>query len=51
MEKVTTDAKIKKIEEEVMVLDDQNNKLNKVFSNMFVYSSNSPIWPKAFMPD
>lgn len=30
MEKVTTDAKLKKLEEEVMVLDDQNNKLNKV---------------------
>lgn len=30
MEKVTTDAKLKKQEEDIMVLDDQNNKLNKV---------------------
>lgn len=30
LEKVTTDAKLKKIEEDVMILDDQNNKLNKV---------------------
>lgn len=30
LEKVTMDAKLKKIEEDVMVLDDQNNKLNKV---------------------
>lgn len=30
MEKVTTDAKLKKLEEGMMVLDDQNNKLNKV---------------------
>uniref|UniRef100_A0A3P9ASE5 Myosin-9 n=1 Tax=Maylandia zebra TaxID=106582 RepID=A0A3P9ASE5_9CICH len=29
MEKVTTDAKLKKLEEGMMVLDDQNNKLNK----------------------
>lgn len=30
LEKVTFEAKMKKIEEDVMVLDDQNNKLNKV---------------------
>lgn len=36
MEKVTTDAKLKKLEEDVMVLDDQNNKLNKVSYNMFI---------------
>lgn len=30
LEKVTMEAKMKKIEEDVMVLDDQNNKLNKV---------------------
>lgn len=30
LEKVTVEAKMKKIEEDVMVLDDQNNKLNKV---------------------
>ncbi len=30
LEKVTMDAKLKKIEEEIMVLDDQNAKLNKV---------------------
>lgn len=30
LEKVTLEAKVKKIEEDVMVLDDQNNKLNKV---------------------
>ncbi|TMS15216.1 Myosin-14 [Larimichthys crocea] len=29
LEKVTMEAKMKKIEEDVMVLDDQNNKLNK----------------------
>lgn len=31
MEKVTTDAKLKKFEEDIMVLDDQNSKLNKVW--------------------
>lgn len=36
MEKVTTDAKLKTLEEHVMVLDDQNNKLNKVSYNVFV---------------
>lgn len=30
LEKVTTDAKLKKLEEDVMVLDDQNSKLGKV---------------------
>lgn len=30
MEKVTTDSKMKALEENIMVLDDQNNKLNKV---------------------
>ena len=30
LEKVTLEAKMKKVEEDVMVLDDQNNKLNKV---------------------
>lgn len=30
LEKVTMEAKLKKIEDDVMVLDDQNNKLNKV---------------------
>uniref|UniRef100_A0A8C4ZJD4 Myosin-9 n=1 Tax=Gadus morhua TaxID=8049 RepID=A0A8C4ZJD4_GADMO len=29
LEKLTTDAKLKKIEEEVMMIEDQNNKLNK----------------------
>ena len=32
MEKVTTDAKLKKLGDDIMVLDDQNGKLNKVFS-------------------
>ena len=36
LEKVTTDAKVKKIEEEVMVLDDQNCKLNKVLYNTLI---------------
>lgn len=30
LEKVTLEAKVKKVDEDVMVLDDQNNKLNKV---------------------
>jgi len=30
LEKVTLESKMKKIEDEVMVLDDQNGKLNKV---------------------
>ena len=30
LEKVTMEAKMKKVEEDVMVLDDQNNKLMKV---------------------
>lgn len=36
MEKVTTDAKLKKHEEDIMVLDDQNNKLNKVSYYVFI---------------
>lgn len=40
MEKVTTDAKLKKIEEAVMVLEDQNNKLNKVsYNTSMVFST------------
>lgn len=35
MEKVTTDSKLKALEENVMVLDDQNNKLNKVRHSVF----------------
>lgn len=30
LEKVTMDAKMKKIEEDIMLLDDQNAKLSKV---------------------
>lgn len=30
LDKVTLESKMKKIEDDVMVLDDQNNKLNKV---------------------
>lgn len=33
VEKVTTDAKLKKLEEDIMVLEDQNGKLNKVCPN------------------
>lgn len=33
LDKVTLEAKMKKIEEDVMVLDDQNNKLLKVRVN------------------
>lgn len=33
LEKVTMEAKMKKIEEDVMVLDDHNNKLMKVRMN------------------
>lgn len=36
MEKVTTDAKLKKLEEDIMVLDDQNNKFSKVLYNVFI---------------
>lgn len=39
MEKVTTDAKLKKLEEDIMVLDDQNSKLNKVSHNMLIWTS------------
>lgn len=35
MEKVTTDSKMKALEENIMVLDDQNNKLNKVCCSVF----------------
>lgn len=43
MEKVTTDSKMKALEENIMVLDDQNNKLNKVRCSIFtdVQTSNS----------
>lgn len=30
LEKVTAEAKIKKLEDEMLVMDDQNNKLSKV---------------------
>lgn len=36
MEKVTMDVKLKKLEENIMVLDDQNGKLNKVSYNMLI---------------
>lgn len=36
IEKVTMDTKLKTLEEHVMVLDDQNNKLNKVSYNVFI---------------
>lgn len=36
LEKVTLEAKMKKIEEDVMVVDDQNNKLNKVSNVIFL---------------
>lgn len=38
LEKVTMEAKMKKIEEDVMVLDDQNNKLNKVSNKSISFS-------------
>lgn len=39
MEKVTLEAKLKKTEEDVMVLDDQNNKLSRVCSRFFFFFS------------
>lgn len=36
LEKVTLEAKMKKIEEDVMVIDDQNSKLNKVSDDIFL---------------
>lgn len=36
LEKVTLEAKMKKIEEDLMVVDDQNNKLNKVGNGIFL---------------
>ena len=35
LEKLTTDAKLKKIEEDVMMIEDQNSKLNKVGPGLF----------------
>lgn len=35
LEKVTTDTRLKMLEEEVMVKDDQNNKLTKVSHSVF----------------
>lgn len=45
MEKVTTDSKMKALEENIMVLDDQNNKLNKVRCSVF---SENDIKPSTF---
>lgn len=45
MEKVTTDSKMKALEENIMVLDDQNNKLNKVSCSVF---SENDIKPSNF---
>lgn len=42
MEKVTTDSKLKTLEEEVMTLDDQNMKLNKVSDRVYL----TFIWEK-----
>lgn len=39
LEKVTLEAKMKKIEEDVMVVDDQNNKLNKVTDAIFLWDA------------
>lgn len=36
MEKVTMDVKLKKLEENIMVLDDQNSKLVKVSFNILI---------------
>lgn len=35
IEKVTTDSKIKEHEERILMLEDQNNKLNKVCCSLF----------------
>lgn len=36
LEKVTADGKIKKMEDDILILEDQNNKLNKVSISYFV---------------
>lgn len=45
MEKVTTDAKLKKMDEDIMVLDDQNSKLNKVLHVNLVFCSHQIFSP------
>lgn len=38
MEKVTLESKMKAMDEQLMVLDDQNNKLNKVSYTVFIWT-------------
>lgn len=38
MEKVTLESKMKGMDEQIMVLDDQNNKLNKVSYTVFIWT-------------
>lgn len=38
MEKVTLESKMKAMDEQIMVLDDQNNKLNKVSYTVFIWT-------------
>ena len=39
LEKVTAEAKIKKLEDDILVMDDQNNKLSKVSGVEHLYSN------------
>lgn len=39
LEKVTAEAKIKKLEDDILVMDDQNNKLSKVSGVEHLHSS------------
>lgn len=46
LEKVTAEAKIKKMEEEILLLEDQNSKFLKVRGKKRVFLSCASMWPK-----
>lgn len=37
-ERVSLESKLKSMDEQIVVLDDQNNRLNKVSQHMFLYT-------------
>lgn len=49
LEKVAADSKIKKMEDDILIMEDQNNKLSKVsVLSPLSYSENSESWEKTF---
>lgn len=49
LEKATVEAKVKKLEQDVLLMEDQNNKLQKVRSLMFWRSMFSTLFSQALL--